>query len=101
AQSTEWKKEIGIRRAMCARRRDILLQFLTETMAVGVVGGLFGCLFGIVAIRGIVGFTGWQALIEPHYVIVALVISCLVAILAGIYPARRAARMDPIAALRY
>jgi len=48
-----------------------------------------------------VRYTGWQALVEPHYVIVALVISCCVAILAGIYPARRAAKMDPIVALRY
>jgi len=65
------------------------------------VGGLFGCLFWIAAIRAIVSYTGWQAQIEAQYVIVALVISCLVAILAGIYPARRAALMDPIGALRY
>jgi putative ABC transport system permease protein len=65
------------------------------------VGGLFGCLFGLVAVRAVVAFTGWQALTEPHYVIVALSISCLVAIAAGIYPARRAARMDPIGALRF
>jgi putative ABC transport system permease protein len=101
ATITERTREIGIRRAMGARRRDILLQFLTETAAIGAVGGLFGCLFGIAAIRGIVRYTGWQALVEPHYVIVALVISCCVAILAGIYPARRAAKMDPIVALRY
>ncbi len=101
ATITERTREIGIRRAMGARRRDILLQFLTETTAIGAVGGLFGCLFGIAAIRGIVGFTHWQAQTEPHYVIVALVISSCVAVLAGIYPARRAARMDPISALRY
>jgi len=101
ATITERTREIGIRRAMGARRRDILLQFLTETTAIGVVGGLFGCLFGIAAIRAIVSYTGWQAQIEAQYVIVALVISCLVAILAGIYPARRAALMDPIGALRY
>jgi putative ABC transport system permease protein len=101
ATITERTREIGIRRAMGARRRDILLQFLTETTSIGVVGGFFGCLFGILAIRVIVGYTGWKAEIELHYVAVALVISCCVAILAGIYPARRAARMDPIGALRY
>jgi len=101
ATITERTREIGIRRAMGARRRDILMQFLTETTAIGAVGGLFGCLFGIAAIRGIVSYTGWQAQIEAHYVIVALVISCCVAVLAGIYPARRAAKMDPIGALRY
>ena len=101
ATITERTREIGIRRAMGARRRDILTQFLTETAAIGVVGGLIGCLFGLVAVRVVVAYTGWQALTEPHYVIVALSISCLVAIVAGIYPARRASLMDPIGALRY
>jgi putative ABC transport system permease protein len=101
ATITERTREIGIRRALGARRRDILTQFLTETAAIGVVGGLFGCFFGLVAVRAVVAYTGWQALTEPRYVIVALSISCLVAILAGIYPARRASRMDPIGALRY
>lgn len=101
ATITERTREIGVRRALGARRRDILLQFLTETAVIGVVGGLFGCLFGFAAIRVVVTYTGWQAVVAPHYVVVALGISCLVAILAGIYPARRAARMDPIVALRY
>ncbi len=101
ATITERTREIGVRRALGARRRDILLQFLAETAAIGLVGGLFGCLFGLAAVRGVVAFTGWQALTEPQFVVVALAISCLVAIVAGIYPARRAARMDPIGALRY
>jgi putative ABC transport system permease protein len=101
ATITERTKEIGIRRAMGARRRDILLQFLTETAAIGVVGGLFGCLFGVAAIWGLVHFTQWQAVVAPHYFGVSLLISCGVAILSGIYPARRAAQMDPITALRY
>ena len=101
ATITERTREIGIRRALGARRRDILVQFLTETAAIGVVGGLFGCLFGLAAVRVVVAYTGWQALTEPQYVVVALSISCLVAVLAGIYPARRAAQMDPIGALRY
>jgi putative ABC transport system permease protein len=101
ATITERTREIGVRRAMGARRRDILWQFLTETAAIGVIGGLFGCLFGLAAIRGVVAYTGWQAVIEASYVLVALSISCCVAIVAGIYPARRAASMDPIGALRY
>ncbi|MBK7875861.1 MAG: ABC transporter permease [Planctomycetes bacterium] len=101
ATITERTREIGVRRALGARRRDILLQFLTETATIGVVGGLFGCLFGLAAIRAVVLYTGWQAVIEPHFVLVALGISGGVAVLAGLYPARRAARMDPIGALRY
>jgi putative ABC transport system permease protein len=101
ATITERTREIGIRRALGARRRDILTQFLTETAAIGVVGGLLGCLFGLCAVRAVVAYTGWQALTEPRYVLVALSISCLVAVVAGIYPARRAALMDPIGALRY
>jgi putative ABC transport system permease protein len=101
ATITERTKEIGIRRAMGARRRDIMLQFLTETAAIGVVGGLFGCLFGLLAVFTLMKFTSWQASIAPHYVAISMGISCTVAILSGIYPARRAARMDPITALRY
>jgi putative ABC transport system permease protein len=101
ATITERTREIGVRRALGATRSDILMQFLTETAAIGVVGGLFGCLFGIAAIQILIRFTHWQALIAPHYVAVSLLISCAVAVLSGVYPARRAARLDPITALRY
>ena len=101
ATITERTKEIGIRRAMGARRRDILLQFLTETAAIGVVGGLFGCLFGLGAIWALVQVAHWQAVVAGSSFALALSISLGVAIVSGIYPARRAARMDPIAALRF
>jgi putative ABC transport system permease protein len=101
ATITERTKEIGIRRAMGARRRDILLQFLTETAAIGVVGGLFGCLFGLAAIYALVELAGWQAVVAWSSFALALSISVGVAIVSGIYPARRAARMDPIRALRF
>lgn len=101
ATITERTKEIGIRRALGARRRDIVLQFLTETTAIAAIGGLIGCLVGVVGILGIVELTNWKALIEPSYVLVSLVISCSVGIVFGIFPARRAAKMDPITALRY
>jgi putative ABC transport system permease protein len=101
ATITERTKEIGVRRALGARRGDIMLQFLTETAAIGVIGGLFGCLFGLAAIEGLKQFSGWNALVEPYYFGISLGISCAVAILSGIYPARRASRMDPITALRY
>jgi putative ABC transport system permease protein len=101
ATITERTKEIGVRRALGATRSDIMQQFLTETAAIGVVGGLFGCLFGLGAIEVLTHYTNWKALVAPHYVGISLGISCGVAILSGIYPARRAARMDPITALRY
>lgn len=101
ATITERTKEIGIRRALGARRRDIVLQFLAETTAIAAIGGLFGCLIGIVGILGIVELTNWKALIAPSYVALSLVISCSVGVIFGIFPARRAAQMDPITALRF
>ena len=101
ATITERTKEIGIRRALGAQRKDILIQFLTETVAIAALGGLLGSLFGVAGILGIVEFTQWKALIAPHYIVISLLISCTVGILFGIFPARRAAMMDPITALRY
>jgi putative ABC transport system permease protein len=101
ATITERTREIGVRRALGARRRDISIQFLTETTSIAVVGGLIGCLVGLAGIQGIARWTEWKAIVEPHYVLVALGISCAVGILFGIYPARRAAQMNPITALRH
>jgi putative ABC transport system permease protein len=101
ATITERTREIGVRRALGARRRDISIQFLTETTTIAFAGGLIGCLAGLVGIHGIARWTSWHAIVEPHYVLVALGISCAVGILFGIYPARRAAAMNPITALRH
>jgi len=101
ATITERTREIGVRRALGARRRDILVQFLTETTSIAVVGGLIGCGVGLIGIQGIAHWTRWTAIVEPHYFLVALGISCVVGILFGIYPARRAAGMNPITALRH
>ena len=101
ATITERTREIGVRRALGARRRDILVQFLTETTSIAVVGGLIGCLVGLIGIQGIARWTDWKAIVAPHYVLVALGISCAVGILFSIYPARRAAQMNPITALRH
>ena len=101
ATITERTKEIGIRRAIGARRNDIMVQFLTETTAIALIGGLFGCAFGFAVIAGIVKYTEWAAIVQPYYVLVSMGISCAVGVIFGIFPARRAARMDPIGALRY
>jgi putative ABC transport system permease protein len=100
ATITERTREIGVRRALGARRRDISIQFLTETTSLALVGGLIGCLAGLLGIQAIARYTSWKAIVEPHYVLVALGISCAVGILFGLYPARRAALMNPITALR-
>lgn len=101
ATITERTKEIGIRRALGARQKDIMIQFLTETVAIAALGGLLGCLIGVFGILSIIKFTEWKALIAPHYVGLSLLISCSVGIIFGIFPARRAAQMDPIKALRH
>ena len=100
ATITERTREIGVRRAMGARRRDIMVQFLVETTAIAGVGGLLGCAFAVGGILAIVAYTDWKAIISPEYVVVSLLISCGVGIAFGIFPARRAAQMDPIGALR-
>ena len=101
ATITERTREIGTRRALGARRRDIATQFLVETTVIAAAGGILGCLFGVFGVEAIVRYTDWKALIAPRYMAISLGISCAVGILSGIWPARRAARMDPITALRY
>lgn len=101
ATITERTREIGVRRALGARQRDIGLQFLVETTVIAGIGGLLGCAFGFIGVEGIVRFTSWKALISANYLFISLAISCTVGVLSGIWPARRAAAMDPITALRY
>jgi putative ABC transport system permease protein len=101
ATITERTREIGVRRALGARERDIGVQFLVETTVIAAMGGLIGCAFGYFGVQAIVHFTSWKAVISPHYLTISLLISCSVGVLSGIWPARRAAAMDPITALRY
>jgi putative ABC transport system permease protein len=101
ATVTERTREIGIRRALGAKRRDIIQQFLVECVVLSGVGGLVGVLMGMGIPRVIVYFVPDQKpIITVQSVLVAFGISVAVGILFGIYPARRAALMDPIEALR-
>ena len=98
---TERTREIGIRRAVGAPRRAILAQFLIETVLISASGGLAGILVGFAMARGINLFAGWETALSPVSTAGAFAISALIGIVFGIYPAQRAARMDPIGALRF
>jgi putative ABC transport system permease protein len=102
ATVTERTREIGIRRALGAKRRDITQQFLIETVVLAGVGGVLGMALGVTVPRVMVYFLPEQkTIVTPQSIIMAFGISVLVGIIAGLYPALRAAKMDPIEALRH
>jgi putative ABC transport system permease protein len=98
---TERTREIGTRMAVGAHGRDILMQFLIEAISLSSVGGILGILLGIAAAKTIAVTRNWPALISPSSIIIAFLVSAAVGIFFGFYPARKAARLDPIEALRY
>jgi putative ABC transport system permease protein len=98
---TERTKEIGVRMAVGARRGDVLTQFLIESVVMSLVGGLMGVAVGFGGARIVADLTGWSTLIEPSTVALALGFSATVGIFFGFYPARKAAGLDPIDALRW
>jgi putative ABC transport system permease protein len=99
---TERTREIGIRKAVGARRRDILAQFLIESMVLSIIGGLIGVALGV-TISLILGSQGggWRTIISPFSIVESFVFAAIVGVFFGLWPARKAAQMDPIVALRY
>jgi putative ABC transport system permease protein len=97
---TERTREIGLRRALGARRRDVAAQVLTESVVLSVSGGLAGILLGAVIATAVSSFTPVPAAVEPWSIALGLGITAIVGLLFGLYPAMRAARLDPIEALR-
>ena len=98
---TERTREIGVRLAVGARSRDIIRQFLLEAVLISIGGGILGVALGILSIPLAASLNSGLALLEPGSIPLALIVSVVIGILFGIYPALRAARLDPIEALRY
>ncbi len=98
---TERTREIGIRMAIGARGSDVLTQFLVESIVMGVLGGLAGLVIGVTGAKLLGHFTGWETVISPLIMIVAVAFSGAVGVFFGFYPARKAAALNPIEALRY
>lgn len=98
---TERTREIGIRMAIGARGSDVLRQFLVESVAISVIGGVIGIIVGVVGSMVLARMTGWTTTIAPEAVLIAVGFSAAVGIFFGYYPARQAAALDPIQALRY
>jgi putative ABC transport system permease protein len=101
ASVTERTREIGIRRAIGAKRRQIVFQFLIETVVLSTTGGLIGLGLGVLIPSLITHFSGMTTVITPEGILLPLVISLGIGIIFGLYPAIRAARVDPIVALRH
>ncbi len=100
ATITERTREIGIRRALGAKRRDITVQFLIETVVLSTSGGLLGMALGVAIPFAVEAWSHMKTIVTPYSLIVSFGISALVGVIFGLYPARRAAMMDPIEALR-
>jgi putative ABC transport system permease protein len=97
---SERTKEIGIRMAVGARRKDILYQFLIESSVISALGGIIGIVLGFIVARIISAATSMPSSVEPASIVLAIVMSWSIGLFFGIYPANRAARLDPVEALR-
>ena len=98
---TERTREIGIRKALGARKGDVLRQFLIEACVLALIGGMVGVLLGFIVAEVVTLVIGMPSRIELWAVLAALIVSASVGIFFGVYPARKAANLDPIAALRF
>ena len=98
---TERTREIGIRIAVGAKSRDILLQFLIESLVLSLVGGIIGIGLGVAGTLVLSSFTNWPTLFSPQAILLAFVFSACVGVFFGFYPARKASLLNPIEALRY
>jgi len=98
---TERTREIGVRKAMGATKLNILFQFVVEAVVLCLVGGMIGIVLGTLGAVVLSSLAHWNTLISPIAILLAVCFSAVVGLFFGIWPARRAARLDPIEALRY
>jgi ABC-type antimicrobial peptide transport system permease subunit len=98
---TERTREIGVRKAVGARRSDIMAQFLVESVVVSLLGGLLGLALGMGTSYAMGQMAGWAVVVSPQTVLVAMGFSVAVGVVFGLWPARKASALEPIAALRY
>lgn len=98
---SERTREIGLRLAVGARRREVLLQFLVEAVVLSAIGGIAGVVLGVAAARGLTALLEWPTEISADGIVMAFAIAAAVGVVFGYYPARRASRLDPIDALRH
>jgi putative ABC transport system permease protein len=98
---TERTREIGLRMAVGARTRDILGQFLVEAITLSLIGGLVGVAIGVGASMAIANFAGWRIVLSPEAVGLAVAFAFVIGVFFGFYPARKAARLNPVEALRF
>ncbi len=98
---TERTREIGLRMAVGARTRDILGQFLVEAVTLSLIGGLVGVALGMAAAFGIAQLAGWRIVLSPEAVLLAVAFAFVIGVFFGFYPARKAARLNPVEALRF
>jgi putative ABC transport system permease protein len=98
---TERRREIGVRRAVGATRRDVRWQFLSEAMVLSMIGGGIGVLIGIIGSAVVSGIFQWPTQVSTSAVLLAVGFSAAVGVFFGYYPAQKAAQLDPIETLRY
>jgi putative ABC transport system permease protein len=97
----ERTREIGVRRAVGARSRDIRFQFIVESFAISLIGGITGIVAGLALARGVAAVAGWETIVTGSSILLSTGVAMTVGLASGIYPASRAASLDPIEALRY
>ena len=98
---TERTREIGLRMALGARGRDVLVQFLAEAVTLSMLGGLAGVVIGVFGSGGVGRLLRWSTVVSPSSVALSVLVAAMVGVFFGFYPARQASQLDPIDALRF